>query len=108
VFPANRRKQSDRRYGTQRWRKLAKRIVKRYGWCYAEGCQLPASCADHIWPVTDETTDWEFFDPSGLRGACWAHNRIRSWTIGDAYRDGPRGQVGGTLAFPQRRKPRIG
>ena len=107
MFAAKPRKRSDRHYGTQRWRKLAQRIVERDHWCYAEDCRLLATCADHIWPVTDETSDQEFFAEYGLRGSCWAHNRIRSWTIGDAYHPPSPRPLGGEIRF-RRGKPRIG
>jgi hypothetical protein len=99
----NARKRSDRRYGSQRWRKLAKEIVKRDVWCYVPDCPFPARLADHVWPTTIDTPDVDFFNRLGLRGSCWGHNRIRSWGIGVGDADSkPRPST-----FP-RPKPRVG
>jgi hypothetical protein len=98
-------KRSDRRYGTQRWRKLAKRIIQRDPWCFAMGCPNRSTHADHIQPTNPNMPDALFFSEWNLRGACYGHNRARAWGIDfdDEFGEGrPRNPFG----FP--RKPRIG
>ena len=74
----------DRRYGSAQWRRLSDRTLGKTKYqrapiylCYAEGCYRVGDRANHIWPTSIDTPDAEFFDPPGLRPACWAHNRAR-------------------------------
>jgi hypothetical protein len=67
----------DRRYSLMRWTKLAQYIRKRDPHCYVVNCPLPVKAADHIIPATLDMPDWQFFDPSNLRGSCRRHNTAR-------------------------------
>jgi hypothetical protein len=60
-----------------RWTKLAQYIRKRDPHCYVINCPLPVKAADHIIPATLDMPDWQFFDPSNLRGSCRRHNTAR-------------------------------
>jgi len=105
--PWNRPKprRSDRRYGSQRWRKLAKRIVKRDPWCFARGCDNRSTHADHIQPTSPDMPDALFFSEWNLRGACYGHNRARAWGIDF---DNEFGERRPRNPFAFRRKPKIG
>ena len=69
----------DRRYGSRRWRRLAKRILlrDRYICRVAPGCPEPATVADHIIPASPELADSLFFSEANLRAACRQHNIAR-------------------------------
>ena len=74
------RRPTDPRYRTARWQKVRLAVLRRDRWaCQVEpGCPYPASVCDHVTPVViGVTTDAAFFDPSGLRGSCRAHNLAR-------------------------------
>jgi len=73
------RKREDARYHTNRWKKLAKAILRRdNGVCQVvPGCQTRATIADHIVEVYPGMPDSEFFAPTNLRAACRYHNYAR-------------------------------
>jgi hypothetical protein len=81
-------RRKDRRYGSARWRRLSDRTLGKTKTqrqpiyqCYAEGCYRIGDRADHIWPTSPATPDAEFYNPAGLRPACWAHNRARAFGL---------------------------
>jgi hypothetical protein len=68
----------DKRYGTRRWKAVRLQVLHRDLWsCYVGTCEVSASVADHIIPVSPEMPDWMFFDPNNLRGSCKRHNTAR-------------------------------
>jgi hypothetical protein len=97
-------RQRDRRYGTSRWRRTSDRVLGKTKTqrqpiyqCYAEGCYRVGDRADHIWPTSIDTPDAEFFNPLGLRPACWRHNRARAFGL----------EFDGDTAPPPKRNPLI-
>src|SRR5690349_19492290 len=70
---------SDRRYHTQRWQRVRRRVLERDNWAcrIVAGCTTRASVADHIIPSYPEMPDSLFFDPANLRAGCKEHNVAR-------------------------------
>jgi hypothetical protein len=104
----------DRRYGTARWRRLSDRVLGKTKtqrhpafFCYAEGCQRMGDRADHIWPTSSDMSDADFFNPLGLRPACWAHNRARAFGLEFGDEPSHSGVPGGMITF-KRPKPKVG
>jgi hypothetical protein len=67
----------DPRYSLAKWTKLAQYIRRRDPLCYVVDCPEPVRAADHIIPASLDMPDWQFFDPSNLRGSCRRHNTAR-------------------------------
>jgi hypothetical protein len=78
---ARRWSSTDRRYSSYRWKvKTRLPVLRRDGWrCWVLGCPRRADVCDHIYAVTAETTDAEFFDQSRLRASCRSHNIARAY-----------------------------
>jgi hypothetical protein len=72
---------TDRRYRTQRWRRLREAVLRRDGYAcrVVAGCQARATVADHVSPVYPGMPDDEFFDPRNLRASCRRHNLARGF-----------------------------
>lgn len=70
---------TDPRYGTYRWRRLARAVLvrDRHVCRVVAGCAVRASAADHVIPVASDTPDSLFFDARNLRAACRDHNLAR-------------------------------
>jgi 5-methylcytosine-specific restriction endonuclease McrA len=69
----------DRRYGLQRWARLARRILRRdnYVCRIVPGCPTRATIADHIIPDYPGMPDALFFSEDNLRAGCKRHNYAR-------------------------------
>lgn len=70
---------TDRRYGSMRWRRLAKSVVVAPGYyqCWRPDCLEPATAADHIQPTSPDMPDSLFFSRANLRPSCKRHNLER-------------------------------
>jgi hypothetical protein len=70
---------TDPRYGSNRWRKIAKRVLARDGYVcrIVPGCRFPAKMADHIIEVYPGMPDSLFFGMGNLRAGCAYHNTAR-------------------------------
>lgn len=70
---------TDKRYGTMRWRRLAKAVLNRdmHRCRIVPGCPVTATVADHIQPVFVGMPDALFYDPRNLRASCKRHNLRR-------------------------------
>lgn len=96
----------DRRYGSMRWRRLAKSVVAGYFQCWRPGCFRPATVADHIIAVYPGMPDAEFFSHDNLRPSCDPCNRGRA-LLGDSAsaEQPPRNPL--VVRSPYRRKPEV-
>src|SRR5215210_2683582 len=91
----------DKRYGSQRWKRIRRNVLVRDCWaCWAPGCPVSATIADHIVEVYDGMPDSLFFDLSNLRASCRRHN----WARGVAAR---LERETGERAQPDRRLPTL-
>jgi 5-methylcytosine-specific restriction endonuclease McrA len=77
--PARPLRTTDRRYGSNRWRKTAKAVLVRdlYVCRIVPGCPVRATVADHIIPAAPEMSDSLFFGMDNLRAGCKDHNILR-------------------------------
>ncbi|XHY17441.1 hypothetical protein SuNHUV7_22350 (plasmid) [Pseudoseohaeicola sp. NH-UV-7] len=76
-------------YGTQRWKRVRKRVLASCPICAICGI-APATQADHIEHLPDNSTFWSW---ENLRGACQPCNlherdRARSQKLGEGYVEG--------------------
>ena len=77
-------RQRDRRYGSMRWRRLAKSVVVAPGYfqCWRPDCFRAATVADHIVAVYPGMPDIEFFSRDNLRPSCDGCNKARGLLAG--------------------------
>ena len=105
----------DRRYGSVRWRRLAKSVVVAPGYfqCWRPDCYAPATCADHIEPTSRDMPDALFFSRHNLRPSCKRHNlerghlaRLQADWHDPPSEPRPRSPL--TVHSPFTRKPKVG
>ena len=102
-------RQRDRRYGSMRWRRLAKSVVVAPGYfqCWRPECFRPATVADHIVAVYPGMPDAEFFSRDNLRPSCDPCNRARGLLAGASEAEQrPRNSLV-VRSSPYTRKPEV-
>ena len=100
----------DKRYGTRRWKQTRLRVLHRDLWtCFAPGCPVSASVADHIIPVYPEMPNSLFFDEANLRGSCRRHNTARGVAarLERELSGEPEPEKRNPLVTPLRKAPRL-